>query len=163
MDSMRGCGCCRMSGWDRRWDFVGVVGVLYSKGGREEASCGSRRACQPNSAKLNSRRKRLFWRHTRITFLIRLHNLYKPLLSINGRSRITPSLVTTHFARAPPKHVIIACLPPPSATTDELWMAVASVMVQSPVRRRRRQQTPQYFRGCALTAPRTPRTTANPL
>ena len=51
---MRGCGCGRMSGRDRRWDLVFLVGVLWSKDGGRGESCGLTKADRPNSGKLNS-------------------------------------------------------------------------------------------------------------
>lgn len=73
---MRGCGCCRMSGWDRRWDLVFVFVVLDSKDGGRGESCRWTKAGRPNSAKLNSPHKRQKW-VIRITFLSRLYGLRK--------------------------------------------------------------------------------------
>lgn len=48
---MGGCGCCRMSGKDRRLD---LVFVHYSEDEGEGKVVGSQRADRPNSVKLNS-------------------------------------------------------------------------------------------------------------
>lgn len=127
MNSMRGCGCCRMSGWDRRWDLVVVVVVLDSKDGGRGESCGWTKAGRPNPAKLNSPHKRHKW-VIRITFLSRLYILRKYAITHLRHVTHNVSPVTTRRARGTLVHVIIF-LPLPAPPTK--WMAAASATAPS--------------------------------